>query len=51
MPATVLKRDTNQAHGLAEYAINFLKEGNPAASVLERTKNFHTDSILCGWVP
>lgn len=27
----VLKKDTNQAHELAKYAINFLEKGNPAA--------------------
>lgn len=27
---TVLKRDTNQAYGLGEYAINFLKNAQPS---------------------
>lgn len=44
----VLSRDSNQAHELAQYAINFLDFGNPSAKVLERTKMFHTDSVLCG---
>jgi len=45
---TVLKKDTNQAHELAKYAINFLEKGNPAPQVLERSKMFHTDSVICG---
>jgi len=44
----VLKKDTNQAHELAKYAINFMERGNPAPQVLERTKMFHTDSVICG---
>lgn len=45
---TVLKRDTNQAHDLATYAINFMEKGQPSAKVLERAKMFHTDSVICG---
>lgn len=45
---TVLKKDTNQANGIAQYAIDFLANGKPAAKVLERSKMFHTDSVLCG---
>jgi 2-methylcitrate dehydratase len=44
----VLKRDTNQAIDLAKYAINFLEKGKPSGKVLERTKMFHTDSVVCG---
>ena len=44
----VLKKDTNQAHDLAKYAISFMEKGNPAPQVLERTKMFHTDSVICG---
>lgn len=44
----VLKKDINQAHELAKYAINFMERGNPAPQVLERTKMFHTDSVICG---
>jgi 2-methylcitrate dehydratase len=44
----VLKKDTNQAQELAKYAINFIEKGNPAPQVLERTKMFHTDSVICG---
>ncbi len=46
--ATVLPRDTNQALGIAEYAIRFLAEGSPDEAVLERTNWFHTDAMLCG---
>lgn len=45
---TVLKKNTNQAEGLAEYAINFLSKGTPSTKVLERTRLFHTDSVLTG---
>jgi 2-methylcitrate dehydratase len=44
----VLKKNSNQAHELAKYAINFIEKGNPAPQVLERTKMFHTDSVICG---
>ena len=44
----LLGKDTNQALGLGQYAINFLKNAKPSIKVLERTKLFHTDSILCG---
>ncbi len=59
-----LPADSNQALGLAEYAINFMYGtkapgggttgatrgglGVPGASVLERTNLFHTDAVLCG---
>lgn len=46
--STVLKKDTNQAHDLAKYAINFMEKGRPSAKVLERSKMFHTDSVICG---
>ena len=45
---TVLKKDTNQAHDLAKYAIQFMEKGKPSAKVLERSKMFHTDSVICG---
>ena len=44
----VLKKDTNQAHELAKYAINFMEKGQPSAKVLERCRMFHTDSVICG---
>ncbi|MBX3383003.1 MAG: MmgE/PrpD family protein [Phycisphaeraceae bacterium] len=48
-----LPSDTNQALGLAQYAIDFMSDdagiaGDPDASVLERTSLFHTDAVLCG---
>lgn len=43
-----LARDTNQALKLAEYAAMFMKKGNPSQEVIERTKLFHTDSVLLG---
>ena len=49
----VLRADSNQALGLAEYAINFMSDtsgvrGEPDAVVLERTSLFHTDAVICG---
>ena len=44
----ILKANQNQARSLGEYAINFLKNGKPSNKVLDRTKLFHTDSVLCG---
>src|SRR5262249_46012615 len=50
-----LPRDSNQALGLAQYALDFMwaaegDEGHaePDESVLERTEMFHTDACLCG---
>ena len=45
-----LPANTNQARGLAEYAINFLSQDNKKIddAVYERTRLFHTDSVLCG---
>jgi len=47
-----LPADTNQALGLAQFAIDFMSEGaragEPAPEVLERTNLFLTDSVLCG---
>ena len=31
---TVLKKNANQAHELAKYAINFMEKGRPSAKVL-----------------
>ena len=33
---------------LARYAREFMNSGRPSEGVLERTKLFHTDSVLCG---
>jgi 2-methylcitrate dehydratase len=48
-----LSADTNQALGLAQYAIDFMsdepgKRGEPSDTVLERTSMFYTDACLCG---
>lgn len=52
---TVLPADTNQALGIAKYALGFMwdkpgSEGHaePDAGVVERTEMFHTDACLCG---
>ncbi len=45
---TLLGRNVNQALELAHYARNFMDKGEPSKSVLQRTKMFHTDSVLCG---
>ena len=49
----VLGAETNQALGLGQYAIDFMsdeagKRGEPDQKVLDRTRLFHTDSLLCG---
>lgn len=43
-----LPRDTNQALGIAQYAIDFMREGRPGPAVLDRTNLFHTDATICG---
>ncbi|MAY73648.1 MAG: hypothetical protein CMJ31_02795 [Phycisphaerae bacterium] len=48
-----LGRDTNQALGLAHYAIGFLSDeegarGEPDESVLKHTNRFLTDAAICG---
>lgn len=49
MPTTVtLARDTNQALGIGQFAIDFLANGEPSEKVLERVRLFHTDAVLCG---
>lgn len=46
---TTLPADSNQARGIAEYAINFMNAaGGPSDAVLKRTALFHTDSVFCG---
>lgn len=46
---TLLSRDTNQALGIARFAIDFMRGmGDPDASVLERTNLFHVDAVFCG---
>lgn len=49
--AVTLARDTNQALGLGTFAIDFLARRHgpgPSQAVLDRTRLFHTDSVLCG---
>lgn len=49
--SVTLARDTNQALGIAQFAIDFMagKLGSgPSEAVKERTLMFHTDSVLCG---
>ena len=59
MPATAadthvtLPADTNQALGIAQFAIDFLsdepgKRGEPDQTVLDRTNLFFTDAAICG---
>ena len=45
-----LARDTNQARGIGQYAIDFLAGGWPAAeaAVLAKVEEFHRDSVVCG---
>ncbi len=46
-----LARDTNQARGIGEFAIDFLsgKLGpGPSQAILDRVSLFHTDSVVCG---
>jgi 2-methylcitrate dehydratase len=48
-----LPADSNQALGIARYAIDFMsnepgRRGEPDAGVLERTNLFHTDAVICG---
>jgi len=46
---TILKRSSNQARGLADFAQNFLSSNQKIdESVYERLKLFHTDSVVCG---
>jgi 2-methylcitrate dehydratase len=47
----VLPRNTNQAAGIAQYAIDFLAQKlgpGPSEAVLKRAELFHTDSVFCG---
>ena len=47
---TLLPRDTNQALGIAQFAVDFMsgKIGDPAEDVQERTSMFFTDAVICG---
>ena len=44
----MLSRSTNQARGLAEFSLQFLRSARPSPAVLQRVKLFHSDSVLCG---
>ena len=48
--AVHLPRDTNQALGIARFAIDFIEGrlGEPDQAVLDHTVRFYTDSMLCG---
>lgn len=51
MSAVALSRQSNQARGIGEFAVDFVsgKLGpGPSAAVLERVRRFHTDSVVCG---
>lgn len=43
-----LSRNSNQALGLGQYAIDFLASGEPNATVQAKTEQFHLDSVACG---
>ena len=45
-----LYADSNQAQGLANYAIEFMQQDNNkiAEEVYDRVRLFHTDATLCG---
>src|SRR4051812_22557252 len=45
-----LARDTNQARGIAEYALAAVKgqHAGPSDAVLKRAEQFHLDSVACG---
>lgn len=42
-----LPRDTNQARGIGQYAIDFIAEGEPGEIALQQVERFHTDSVAC----
>ena len=48
--ATVLARDTNQALGIAEFAIGFMNGdfGEPSEAVKDKTRQFFADAAVCG---
>jgi 2-methylcitrate dehydratase len=51
--AVILPRDTNQALGIGQFAVDFMRNageggGDPDTAVLDRTRLFHTDASLCG---
>lgn len=49
--SVTLAKDSNQALGIGQFAIDFLAGTlgpGPSAKVLERVRWFHTDAVLCG---
>jgi 2-methylcitrate dehydratase len=52
-PNTVfLGRNTNQARGIAQFALDFMRGSlgpGPSAVVRKRVELFHTDSVVCGY--
>lgn len=45
-----LPRDSNQALGIGQYAVDFIsgRIGRPDPAALARTELFHTDAVICG---
>jgi 2-methylcitrate dehydratase len=45
-----LTRNSNQARGIAQYALDMIQGGHPGPSdaVLQKVEQFHLDSIACG---
>jgi len=45
-----LTRDSNQARGIAQYALDMVqgKHPGPSDAVLQRVEQFHLDSVACG---
>lgn len=48
--SVTLSRESNQARGIAEYALNMIqgRYAGPSPVVLEKTEQFHLDSVACG---
>jgi 2-methylcitrate dehydratase len=48
--AVLLPRDSNQALGIGQFAVDFMsgRIGQPSQAVFDRTVMFHTDAVLCG---
>jgi 2-methylcitrate dehydratase len=49
--SVTLPRNENQALGIGQFAIDFMSGAlgpGPSPAVLERTRWFHTDAVLCG---
>src|SRR5947208_15805863 len=45
-----LSRDSNQARGVGQYAVNMLqgRHAGPSDAVLRKVEQFHLDSVACG---